>query len=75
VDGTSSVPTPALISNNGLPSVDATAIPPWFAVVSFEITAPPAVVARPTIISLSLTVNVDAAIRTDVPPIVTLPPT
>ena len=75
MDGTSSVPKPALISNNGLPSVDATAIPPWFAVVSLEITTPPPVVARPTIISLSLTVNVEDAIRTLVPPIVTLPPT
>jgi len=38
-------------------------------------TIPPAVVARPTIISLSLTVNVEAAITTVVPPIVTFPPT
>jgi hypothetical protein len=38
-------------------------------------TTPPAVVARPTIISLSFTVKVVEAIRTDVPPIVTLPPT
>jgi hypothetical protein len=43
--------------------------------MSLEITTPPAVVAKPTIISLSLTVNVEAAIRTDVPPIVTLPAT
>jgi hypothetical protein len=40
-----------------------------------EITTPPAVVAKPTTISLSLTVNVEEAIRTLVPPIVTLPPT
>jgi hypothetical protein len=38
-------------------------------------TAPPVVVAIPTTISLSFTVNVEAAMRTDVPPIVTLPPT
>jgi hypothetical protein len=60
---------------NGLPSVDAIAIPPVFAVVSVETSLPRASVTIPTTRSLSLILSSLDTIYDDVPPIVIFPPT
>ena len=73
--GTLSVPTPATISINGVPSVDAIAIPPWFAVVSVEASWFDALVVIPSTISLSLICNVVAFKIAVVPPILMFPDT
>jgi len=75
VDGMLSVPTPATISINGVPTVDAIAIPPWFAVVSLETSAPPTLVVIPSTISLSFTLSSLTAMNAVVPPTVMFPPT
>ena len=62
-------------STNGVPSVDARATPPWFDVVSSEISFPTASVLKPRTISGSVTLNSWALTTTDVPPIVILPAT
>ena len=60
---------------SGDPSVDARATPPWFAVVSFEMSFPPASVLNPRIISGSDIFKVSAKIVAEVPPMVTVPST
>ena len=75
MDGILSVPTPETISINGVPSVDAIAIPPRFAVMSVETSTPPTLVVIPSTISLSFTLSSLTAINAVVPPIVILPPT
>ena len=70
-----SVPKPALRLTNGEPSVDATAIPPRFAVVSVEISTPLILVVIPSIISLSFTLSSLTARNAVVPPTVMFPPT
>ena len=57
----------------GLPSVDATAIPPWLAVVSLEILLLKASVTNPRTMSGSETTNCCVLSCADVPPIVILP--
>ena len=60
---------------SGDPSVDAIAIPPWLAVVSFDISLPPASVLIPRIRSGSETFKLSAKIVAEVPPMVTVPST
>jgi hypothetical protein len=73
VSGVSSPPELILIS--GVPTVEATAIPPLFAVVSFETSLPNASVVKPTTISLSVTLSSLTARNAVVPPTVMFPPT
>ena len=60
---------------NGVPSVDATAIPPWLAVLSLEISLPNASVLYPRTISGSLTTNSWTLMNAVVPPSVMFPVT
>ena len=60
---------------NGVPTVLATAIPPWLAVVSLEISLPKASVVIPSTISLSFTLSSLTARNAVVPPTVMFPPT
>jgi hypothetical protein len=66
---------PEFILIRGLPIVEATAIPPLLAVVSFEISTPDTLVVYPTTISLSVTFNSFTARNAVVPPTVIFPPT
>ena len=72
--GNVSIPT-ILRFTRGVPSVDATAIPPRFAVVSFETSLPDSSVLNPRIISLSETLSVSVNKVAEVPPIVIFPDT
>ena len=72
MEGIVSIPA-ILISINGLPSVDAIAIPPWFAVISVEASSLRAFVVNPNTISLSLTINSLTVINAVVPPTVIFP--
>jgi hypothetical protein len=72
VGGNVSIPA-ILRFTRGLPSVEATAIPPRFAVVSLETSLPKASVLNPITISESLTVSVSVNNVAVVPPIVILP--
>jgi copper chaperone CopZ len=60
---------------SGLPSVEAIAIPPVFAVRSVEVSLPRASVTIPTTRSLSLILSSLDTIYDDVPPTVMFPPT
>ena len=60
---------------NGVPSVEAIAIPPLLALISVEISLPKESVLMPSTISLSLTFNSLTARNAVVPPIVIFPPT
>ena len=62
-------------STNGVPSVDASATPPWFAVLSFETSLPLPSVLNPRTISGSDIFSCWAKIAADVPPIVMFPVT
>ena len=69
-----SVSIPAMLRlTSGEPSVDAIAIPPWFAVVSLETSLPNASVLKPRIMSASVTCNLWTSRNADVPPIVMFP--
>ena len=60
---------------SGEPSVDATAIPPWFAVVSLETSCPLISVVNPRTMSESETLKVSTRMNPVVPPIVIFPVT
>jgi hypothetical protein len=66
---------PTLILINGVPTVEATAIPPVFAVSSVEASLPKELVVKPTTISLSVTLSSFTARNAVVPPTVIFPPT
>ena len=75
MEGSVLIPACNGIFRNGVPSVDAIAIPPWFAVVSVEISLPLASVVMPRVISLSVILN-DWALKTkEVPETLTFPET
>ena len=58
---------------NGVPSVEARATPPWFAVLSLELSLPKASVLKPRTISGSNMFNDCENNVADVPPIVIFP--
>ena len=74
MEGLVSIPAIKRLTN-GVPSVDARATPPWFDVVSFEISFPNASVLKPRTMSGSEIFNSWAKIAADVPPIVMFPVT
>ena len=74
MDGLVSIPAIKILTN-GVPSVDARATPPWFAVLSFETSFPSASVLKPRIISGSATFNSWTLRNAVVPPSVIFPVT
>jgi hypothetical protein len=74
VEGRDEIPA-TVKSTNGVPSVDAIAMPPAFAVKSVETSTPSFDVVRPITISLSSTVSSFTLIKAVVPPIVIFPVT
>jgi len=68
------IPPPEFILINGVPTVDAIAIPPLLAVISVEISLPLPSVVIPITISLSLTLSSLTARNAVVPPTVMFPP-
>ena len=75
MEGSVLIPACIGIFRIGDPSVDAIAIPPWFAVVSLETSLPFASVVTPSVISLSVILNDWAFNRKDEPATLTFPET